>query len=144
MKNFTKNRKKVSEILVLFFCLFFVQSCKREQNKVHHLLRAKEQEARLFDVPVPVSARLIVSEQPGRKGESGQMLRYKIDSTTDELLTFYGKQMERSGWKKLCEAVAQESVFIFEKPNKVCSVSIRPSETARKSVFVISVSNKQE
>ena len=127
------NKLKKAQVIVLFLLPICFAGCKKQakrtQVKSVNSLNVQEHEARLFDIPVPVCAESLLQEQD--YNPKNFVLVYKVDSSVDELVGFYEKQMERLGWKKLAKSNQQEANLLFEKPSKICLVSIRSNKKFR-------------
>ena len=131
--------KKVQAIVLFLLPIYFL-GCKKAAEKIsskrNNHLNVQEHEARLFDIPVPVCA--ISSFQEQDYNPKNFVLIYNVDSSSDELVKFYEKQMERFGWKSLSNSHQQESNLLFEKPSKICLISIR-SNKKFKSLLLVNV-----
>jgi hypothetical protein len=120
-----------------------------EHKKVHHnkILQKgngvfiNQQEAKLMDVPIPLD----VVPNPNYFSDisSGDdiLLGYVAITSSDDLVFFYIQEMERLGWKKRSMVTGSvESLLYFEKPERFCSVSLRPAQ--RKTTIVIFAGNR--
>lgn len=90
----------------------------------------RQQEARLTDVPIPLNAKPVPKRFWIDEGESaGVMLTYVVSTSPQEIVSFYSQEMERFGWDQTACFNAHEHLLIFEKPGRVCSISLRPVDS---------------
>ncbi len=106
-------------------CAFFSSTPRRSKKRSHCSAAelVKQYEARLFDVPVLVTSvakRGCVDEQ-GKK-----MLEYTSKTPVDDVKNFYMQEMERFGWQQEYIFEGNELLLHFKKPQRFCSISIRP------------------
>ncbi len=67
------------------------------------------------------------------------MLAYKDNRlSTQQIADFYEAEMERLGWRSVFAIKGYESVYQFEKPSRICILSIRTPALSHKSEWVIS------
>lgn len=88
-------------------------------------VEAKRKEAILVDIPIPLFSNRIPVINDDSYGNQ-IVLGYQSTVTATELITLYREQMERYGWNLAQSFVGSESLLHFEKPTRVCLVSIRP------------------
>lgn len=105
-------------------CAFVLPFTKKRAPKK---LSAKEQayqiEARLVDIPIPVS----VTPMAVSFGDRGnKLLSYTSSLSASEIKKFYIQEMERFGWKQEYYFEGDEVLLSFKKPDRFCSVSVRP------------------
>jgi hypothetical protein len=87
----------------------------------------RQQEARLIDIPIPLHAKPEPKYCWIDEAESASvMLSYTFVTSPHDIASFYIKEMERSGWDQIMCLDACEYMLIFEKPGRVCSISLRP------------------
>lgn len=131
----------------LFFGIIFLffPGCKKQDSAFSHkdclatrqkdgVLRdidfVRQQEARLTDVPIPLNAKPVPqSFWVDEKESAGVMLTYTVSVPPHEIVSFYSQEMERFGWDHVASFDAHEYLLIFEKPGRVCSVSLRPVDS---------------
>lgn len=90
----------------------------------------RQQEARLTDVPIPLNAKPIPERcWIDEKESAGVMLTYVVSTSPQEIVSFYVQEMERFGWDQTAYFNAHEHLLIFEKPGRVCSLSLRPVDS---------------
>ncbi len=93
------------------------------------------QEAKFSDIPSPLNA---VPLTPYYQAEEGNALfAYSSVLSVDELMRFYAHEMERLGWRMAFAFSGYESMLQFEKPGRVCIVSIRPQRQPSHTEWVI-------
>ena len=104
-----------------FFVLFFLVGCQK-QPKVSVARQQRvvlyEREARLTDVP------LVLDAQPIKKKITDTVYSYQTQLDVQSLSQFYIREMERFGWRLLAQNRASEIVLIFQKPVKICVISL--------------------
>lgn len=110
----------------------------RKQKKLSILETARTQEARLIDVPLPLDVKPIGDffEQEESLGQA-LALGYKTDMPAEQLVDFYAREMERYGWQCFSELHGAEHFASFVKPDRYCSVSVRPHRTKKGCDLVI-------
>lgn len=100
----------------------------RKEREVLMLERAREQQAKLVDIPVPLNVDPISDffESEAPEPSQGLTLGYYTEMSVDDVMKFYQQEMERHGWRLLADASGPELLANFIKPGRFCSVSIRP------------------
>lgn len=83
------------------------------------------QEAKLSDIPMLFNAVPLPDYYNDLDGNI--MLGYQSNSSREYVIDFYDKEMERLGWHKIAFFHGHESLFYFEKPKRLCIISIRSS-----------------
>lgn len=109
------------------------KSFKQEQRHAW-----QQEQARLYDIPVPIMAEpdydYTWSDENGSR-----VLGFLVTADTpQELVEFYRSHMERQGWQERAIIHGREVLIEFVKPEKLCCVSVRP-ESAEKMRLVLSV-----
>ncbi len=109
-------------------CIILLPACykKLSNHAVHYYDQQPElsNEAHLTDIPFPiqVTAHALSGSSPDCTG-----LTFISTFELRDLVKFYQFEMERLGWKELhLFSVESEVLLVFEKPQKFCTVSIRP------------------
>lgn len=106
-------------------CAFLSPKRQRHSRKrsTSSVELVKQYEARLYDVPVLVTAvaKRGYSDDQGRK-----MLEYRSSAPLSEVKNFYIQEMERFGWQQEFMFEGHELLLHFKKPQRFCSISIRP------------------
>jgi hypothetical protein len=81
-------------------------------------------EAHLTDIPLPVQ---VTPHTLSGSTANSTGLTFVSTFELGDLVKFYQFEMERLGWKELhLFSVESEVLLVFEKPQKFCTVSIRP------------------
>jgi hypothetical protein len=86
----------------------------------------REQEARLSDIPIPLEANPLPYVIDDSLTTEHMMLGYDCSLDHDAVINFYDQEMERNGWQKTAEYKGFETLLNFSKPQRFCSISIRP------------------
>lgn len=123
-------RKKNEKILSEQDCLI-----AEEKNTAMRTSDFVQQEARLTDVPIPLNAKPIPQYLwIDDKESAGVMLAYIIPaSARNTIVSFYSQEMERFGWEQIAFFNAPEQLLIFQKPGRICSISLRPTDHTQDS-----------
>lgn len=82
-------------------------------------------EARLADVPIFPKATPVAEYFAQSENEEGVVLSYLCQAERQEIRTFYENQMKGLGWRILASANSFESTQVFQKPDRLCIVSVR-------------------
>ncbi|MEX0849537.1 MAG: hypothetical protein WD055_04875 [Candidatus Dependentiae bacterium] len=87
------------------------------------------------DIPIPVDA----TEKKNYCQAKADVytVGYSTSQHQDELIAFYKQQMELLGWHCWWNTESIEGLMLFEKPHKQCAISIRPSNSRKKSDIVV-------
>ncbi|HML19807.1 MAG TPA: hypothetical protein PKD74_04495 [Candidatus Dependentiae bacterium] len=112
----------------------------KPQNQDYRL-RALSCEARLPDVPIPVASDPIPDFFVERENTNDIVLGYITGNSCDRLSSFFRTEFVQLGWKIVAESSHVESLLIVEKPDRICTVSIRPLEDF--NVFVLTICSKK-
>lgn len=75
-------------------------------------------EARLSDVPIVLNAKII------KKEISSTSYAYYSYLTFNNIISFYRNEMERFGWQLMAQNEASQTMLVFEKPSKVCTIML--------------------
>jgi len=107
--------------------------------------RAREQEAKLVDIPVPLNVKPVsdffCDEHVGSTDSS--MLAYTTDQSLDEIADFFKQGMERHGWRCRTSFSGLEHLMHFTKPKRFCSISLRShagktrGKRANSGIFIV-------
>ncbi len=128
MQHMLKKQRQLSNWFVLC-CILILPACykKLSNNVSHHYYDEQpvlKSEAHLTDIPLPVQV-----APHTLSGSTADSTGLTFISTFElgDLVKFYQFEMERLGWKELhLFSVESEVLLVFEKPQKFCTVSIRP------------------
>jgi len=98
----------------------------------------REQEARLMDIPLPLDGEALPAYFLENKDSfPTTSLAYQSSVPRADLLVFYKEEMERFGWKKKSESDLLEVFLYFEKPERFCAISLRPSPTKDEDTIIV-------
>lgn len=88
--------------------------------------RIKQQEAQLVDISIPLHAQSLGFHEASITSSSDSlMLAYRIDWQYENICSFFTVEMERLGWELMANLKDVESLLVFAKPTKICTVSLR-------------------
>lgn len=127
-------------------CDFSKQDFRRERNAdawvaLEHdsaVEDSKQQEAQLVDIPIPLQAvALTYNGVHSRKNEHTTFLAYKVSAHYEELYAFFVLEMERMGWNMISSLEGAESLLVFIKPTKICTISLRDYHNAHDAYMII-------
>lgn len=109
-----------------------------------HINEWLQQEAKFFDVPVLINAKpeSVNNLNEFASSEVTQLV-YTVRVSYADAISFYEQEMERSGWNMFSSIVSHETLLIFEKPSKICSISIRPLRNIHEVKVVIFLKGKE-
>lgn len=121
--------------LVQFVLVLFLSSCvqsHRSSSYVSSVINTVEitnntvtwlDEAKRADIPFPIPSVPI----PQRNWADGDtvVLGCRTSLSADEVTLFYCREMERLGWLCIKRFSGYEELLSFEKPSRICIVSIR-------------------
>lgn len=107
-------------------CAFLSEdsSSSKKTKKLSGVEQARQCEARLVDIPVPVATKPCNAciDATGKK-----MLAYTSTLPVDDVKRFYIEEMERFGWSQDYAFEGQELLLSFRKPQRHCAISVRPT-----------------
>lgn len=118
----------MKKIVVAFLSSLFLASCIKDHSKT---VDVQECEARLTDIAVPLEGK------PIKKLLGHQTFVYSIKKDIDQLRAFYEQEMERLGWNLIGSDNHHETLLIFDKPHRICSISIRGTRDVRQVYITI-------
>ncbi|MCK5632472.1 hypothetical protein KAH94_01880 [bacterium] len=127
------DEEKVKNSSVIVSDLF--KKMSRKQKAVYVQERSQELEAKLNDIPFLMNAEPIVDFFQNVSVDSlhNIELGYKINMPMQKVVSFYQKGMECNGWQEVFSVLGFESLFYFKKPDRYCSISVRPYEKRKSS-----------
>lgn len=105
-------------------CAFVLSSKTKKRKKLSAKEQAQQIEARLVDVPIPVAVKPMAVSFSDR---GNKLLSYNSALSAKEIKKFYIQEMERFGWKQEYYFEGDEMLLSFKKPDRFCSVSVRPT-----------------
>lgn len=133
---------------LLFTCFslgILLSSCAKQESKnkkyATSLDSVYQQEAMLADIPVPLyDQRILLDNTYGSTEQNAIVLGYKSTLSLEEIIQFYAAEMERLGWWQLMIYKGPESLLNFEKPGRLCTISIRfhNKKSKYQEIFVFS------
>ena len=120
-------------ILVILF-----SGCRKDAKTVaDKRWERKKLEAKLYDVPVLINAQLVQNINNTACVDESSIISYETPLDFNQACSYYQEEMERLGWWQSAAFKGTEALLNFEKPNKYCSVSIRPfKKTSRIIIFI--------
>lgn len=89
-------------------------------------MQAQLVEAKHFDVPVPLGFTLAHKSSTKQDSDFSDFMRYSGSLAVEDAITFYKREMERSGWEISDLSSNQEGFLYCSKPTKLCGIQIRP------------------
>lgn len=96
-------------------------------------LSVEQYKQKLLDIPLPVDARAVAQCTDYMTTNELSLSRH-TSLSQQELLDFYTSMLEQSGWRLIGVIKgSSESLMTWEKPRKLCIVSLRPVRTKNMS-----------
>ncbi len=136
---------KKSKIGVFLLCII-ISGCTKKSTNRSNAFAVNQQEAKLIDIPIPLyDERLSMGASDSTK-QNNTILGYRSSLAVTAIIDFYVHEMERLGWRQLALFQGTESLVQFESPERLCSISIRPSDIQLRQAHtdvVIFVGRKQ-
>lgn len=85
-------------------------------------------EAKLTDIPIPLGAQptCFFEQEDG----AASFFAFHSRMSAEDLEQFYLQQMEQMGWQQSRILRGPETLILFERPERFCSVSVRPFDGA--------------
>jgi uncharacterized protein (DUF2132 family) len=105
----------------------FLLDIQKNKSKTSVSELARQYEARLVDIPIPVSVK---AEKVSVDTSGKKMLIYKTEVPMKHVQKFYLQEMERLGWNKEYSFEGPQVLLNFKKPNRFCSVMLRPLQSS--------------
>ena len=121
---------------------------KQESFGVDYRLIALSLEAKLSDIPIPLGSEPIpdfFAQEP--QDELGVVLGYTSQTPVSKLYSFFKAECLRLGWLFCGGLESIESLLTFEKPDRICTISLRlldNSTTNNSIALIITVCPKSE
>ena len=84
-----------------------------------------EIEAKLHDIPSMVGSVPVDFESGAQLAEGQIMLAFVCHYDQEMVANFYTFEMENLGWRRVTSIKGFESTLVFQKPKKICIISIR-------------------
>ncbi|MFT6765810.1 MAG: hypothetical protein ACJAZS_000704 [Alteromonas naphthalenivorans] len=108
-------------------CAFILPAQSKKSKQLSIKEQIQQVEARLVDVPIPVSVRPAAISHDDR---GYKLLSYESSLPSAEIKKFYIQEMERFGWRQEYYFEGQELLLSFKKPDRFCSISVRPTRAS--------------
>lgn len=112
-----------------------LSACTKKTEKNNQITSWKQYQARLYDIPIAINAMPLHNYCSCSDSSSAMQLGYSSLLSKDKLIEFYRHEMERAGWLEYAIIDGFQSVLLFEKPRRVCSVAIE--RNSKKQTFVL-------
>lgn len=105
-----------------------------------------EMAARLYDVPSMVGSIPLQLKNTSIEAEGQSVHGILSPYDENEVTNFYMLEMENFGWQRVACIKGPENTLLFQKPKKICIVSIRSRNTKAnyKSLIYVSVGKKEK
>jgi hypothetical protein len=105
---------------------------------IDYRLNALSLEAKYSDIPVPLGSEPLYDFfKQAPCDERTTMFGYTNKSDLSELYTYCKTECIRLGWNFIGGMQDVESVLTFEKPDRVCSISLRPLDDANALIVMV-------
>ncbi len=130
----------------VFLLCTIISGCTKKSTSRSNVFVVNQQEAKLVDVPIPLYDERLSVEVSDSNRQDNTILGYRSSLTVTAIIDFYVHEMERLGWRQLALFQGTESLVQFESPERLCSISIRPSDIQLRQAHtdvVIFVGRKQ-
>lgn len=121
--------------------MILFSSCKKDQDLTARRWKSKHLEAKLYDVPVLLNAQLVQNINNTSCVDESSIISYEAGVSHESVALYYQEEMERLGWWQTAAFKGSETLLNFEKPNKYCSVSIRPFKKISRVIIFIGQKN---
>lgn len=93
-------------------------------------MKAQLGPARHFDLPVPLSFKLVESSSKPQGESISDFLKYSGSLSINQTLAFFHHELEQNGWEINDLSSHREGFLFCTKPTKQCGIQIRPQEAA--------------
>jgi hypothetical protein len=124
-------------LLILPACLHNSQARVIKEENINYRLRALSLEAKYNDIPVPLGSEPLYGFFKSSSEEKGIVFGYTNKTDATELYGYFKAEFLRLGWSFMGGIQDIESMLTFEKPDRVCSVSLRPREEATALIIMV-------
>jgi hypothetical protein len=111
---------------IAFLLLFLLPSCGK-QSDIIKTTQANLGQAKHFDVPVPLTYKLASTSSRKQQDGVSDFAQYNGSLTVAQTVSFYKREMERTGWDIIDLSTDHEGFLFCNKPSKQCGVQIRAS-----------------
>lgn len=127
----------------LCMIILLCTSCKKDRDFAAKRWQSKHLEAKLYDIPVLLNAQLIQNINNTACVDETSIISYEAEMPYESIADYYQEEMERLGWWQTAAFKGSEVLLNFEKPNKYCSISIRPSKKISRVIIFIGQKNSE-
>jgi len=130
----------------VFLLSIIISGCIKKSTNRPNAFVVNQQEAKLIDIPIPLYDERLSMEASDSNRQDTAILGYRSSLAVAAIIDFYVHEMERLGWRQLALFQGTESLVQFESPERLCSISIRPSDIQLRQAHtdvVIFVGRKQ-
>ncbi len=128
-----------SHLIYFVATLCLMAGCGNKSFKQEQRHAWQQEQARLYDIPVPIMAEPDYTYTWSDDAKGNRVLGFLVTADTpEELVEFYRSHMERLGWQERVIIHGREVLIEFVKPEKLCCISVRP-ESSEKMRLVLSV-----
>ncbi len=145
---------KLLAVFTSMIALISLPSCKQPKSKKAASQRAafsfapiqtnidvdfKEQalRAQLDDIPTFVGSSFVFIDD--KVSENNVSFTLACVAEIGMVKDFYLTEMENSGWQKIAQLDAADTTFIFQKPKKICVITIQSSSLTEVTVQIKSM-----
>lgn len=144
------------KIILICFFLVFIFSCKRKKLKILSPYDERKSvvdpdllvQAKHSDISVPVGYKLVsLQSKLEDNSDYAEQLSFVGKMDSNQVVNFYKKNMELSGWQILDFSGHQEGMLFCDKLNKSCLVSIRKISSNKKNYktkLLLFIKNKKD
>lgn len=94
-------------------------------------------EAKFSDIPIPVGSEPLYDFFAQPQSDDSVIFGYTNKATMQDLYNFFRMEFSRLGWNFLGGIVGLEGMLTVEKPDRVCSVSLRAVDNVTVVVIIM-------
>lgn len=117
-----------------------------EKSSRERAYSIRQREAQLIDVAIPINAVSLGchEDQLANTDKDSLVLAYRVYLKSHDIKSFFMLEMERLGWNMIARVDNIESLLVFSKPTKVCTISLRKfnSQDASSLIVITYANNK--
>ncbi len=95
-----------------------------------------EIEAKLIDVPLMMGSTLL-EDRSSISPDNQMALTWACQYDQTLIHDFYLQEMESLGWQRLMDLQSAETMLVFQKPKKMCVISLRPVQNKNSPITLI-------
>lgn len=119
-----------------------------EQVDVLYHISPEESLARISDIIIPFEAKPVTSAYHTQHACGDIVLYYQTSQAISAVSLWYQQNMERMGWRLLCDVKGGDRLLTFEKPHQWCSIYLHEVPASKKyqatTEFTLFVSAQSE